>query len=444
MSITESVTTENQNLWTTSPWPMRIALAYAFLIPVIALNLPKIGGVGAADLLMPIGILTLLLLPLNGRIHAGHIGLASFLVAAALSLLAIQHGKMMVDCTIRWIRLISIIVPFFFGLVIRPNRTQIWRIVKMYGIGGFVAVAIGLFLFVFQIETREGQQRLWMDGGSIIRAGGLIGNSGAFGHMTATWCLMTCLGLMLLSEWKYRYLMIGFVIMTAGYATLGASSRAAMLHLLVGTGCGVMLVRTTIPQRKAVAGLAVAGVLAICLLLSVKTIMPSKKKATSNAAAANMARFIPGMNGSSSEFTSNRAGNWPQFFGMISESPWIGSGYKTGVRLHAESPDNSYLSVFLETGLIGLLCMTLFVVGTLHRLITLYVAGDDVATIMLPICAGQMINCATSDIYTFWITMPVVYMMLGFALQYRGQLMPAEMMASLPTRLPASLSAGVN
>ena len=125
------------------------------------------------------------------------------------------------------------------------------------------------------------------------------------------------------------------------------------------------------------------------------------------------------MGGGSTEFTSNRMGNWPEFFAMIAESPIIGTGYKTGVRMHEESPDNSFLSVFLETGVLGLTCMSLFVIGTLHRLLTLYCAGDNLATIMLVVCGGQLINCATSDIYTFWITMPVVYMLLGLAIEFR-------------------------
>ena len=129
----------------------------------------------------------------------------------------------------------------------------------------------------------------------------------------------------------------------------------------------------------------------------------------------NLKRFIPGYGGTSAgEFTSNRAGNWPEYIAMMNAKTLFGWGYKMGVRLHEESPDNSYLSVMLETGAIGFTCMTFFVVGVFYRLINLYFAGDPYAIVMAPACIGQLFNCMTSDIYTFWITMPVVFMPVSY------------------------------
>ena len=111
---------------------------------------------------------------------------------------------------------------------------------------------------------------------------------------------------------------------------------------------------------------------------------------------------------------------------MMSDSILLGAGYKMGVRMHEESPDNSYLSVMLETGVIGFACMSLFVVSVLYRLILLYFAGDPYAVVMIPVCCGQLANCLTSDIYTFWITMPIVFLLLGLCTQPRTQLSPKE------------------
>ena len=102
---------------------------------------------------------------------------------------------------------------------------------------------------------------------------------------------------------------------------------------------------------------------------------------------------------------------------MMNEKAITGWGYKMGVRLHEESPDNSYLSVMLETGAFGFLCMSLFVVAVFYQLFNRYFAADPFALVMIPVCAGQLANCMTSDIYTFWITMPVVFMLLGLVTQ---------------------------
>jgi len=97
----------------------------------------------------------------------------------------------------------------------------------------------------------------------------------------------------------------------------------------------------------------------------------------------------------------------------MDEKVATGWGYKMGVRLHEESPDNSYLSVMLETGALGFASMSLFVVSVLMLLVHRFWAGNRMALVMIGVCLGQLVNCMTSDIYTFWITMPVVFMLLG-------------------------------
>lgn len=106
---------------------------------------------------------------------------------------------------------------------------------------------------------------------------------------------------------------------------------------------------------------------------------------------------------------------------MMNESVISGWGYKMGVRLHEESPDNSYISVMLETGIFGFACMALFVSAVLVRLVGLYLVGDPYAVVLIATCFGQLANCLTSDIYTFWITMPVVFLLLGLVVQNRPQ-----------------------
>jgi len=163
-------------------WYYYLIIAYGFLIPVVALNLPGIGGVGAADLLMPIGALVLIALPRTGKIQTPHIALAIFCLAALVSLLQIQQTKPAIDCTIRWVRLFGIFIPFYFSLFVPVHDKVIKCAFVSWIVGGLVAIGIGVLLHIFQIEVRAGQQRLWMDGGSMLRAGGLIGNSLSICH----------------------------------------------------------------------------------------------------------------------------------------------------------------------------------------------------------------------------------------------------------------------
>lgn len=401
-------------------WSVFIAIAYGLLIPVIAAHLPGVGGVGAADMLMPVAFFVCFCVKPQGRLQVSHLALMFFITAALISLLQIQTAKDAIDCSIRWVRLLGILLPFFFGLFFAVNRHLIDKTVAAWACGGALAIAIGIILHTFQIEVRSGQQKLWMDGGAQIRAGGLIGNSGAFGHMTATWCTI-CVGY-LLSVSKHRYRLFGVVgcMLVAGYVVYVASSRAAMMHLGVAS---IVLVILTPTARKFRQWLMLFGVFGLALAVvagGAAMTFGGGGKLEDSALKTNLERFIPGL-GDANEFSSNRAENWPEYIEMMNHSVISGWGYKMGVRLHEESPDNSYISVMLETGICGFACMALFVSAVLVRLVGLYLVGDPYAVVLIATCFGQLANCLTSDIYTFWITMPVVFLLLGLVLQPRRQ-----------------------
>lgn len=401
-------------------WSNWLVVAYGILIPVVALNLPGVGGVGAADILMPISFMVVLFVARQGKIQLSHIALSLFIVAALLSLTQIRLRGDAVACAIRWVRLFGILTPFFFGLFIAVNKKLINLAIMSWVIGGLVAVLIGVLLHALQIEVRAGQQRLWVNGGSFIRAGGLIGNSGAFGHMTATWAVISVISILHVWKHKYRHLLAAALILLAMYVVYVSSSRAAMMHMGVATIVTAFIIpirRST--RQKLFAGASAGTLLVVGLLLLVQVFPLGNLGSKSKALQSNLQRFIPGLSGDAGEFTSNRADNWPEYIEMMSESILLGAGYKMGVRMHEESPDNSYLSVMLETGFIGFFCMSLFVVSVFYRLICLYFAGDPFAVVMIPVCCGQLANCMTSDIYTFWITMPIVFLLLGLTTQPR-------------------------
>ena len=413
-SIIESVRAQH--------WSVLIAVAYGLLIPVIAAHLPGVGGVGAADMLMPVAIFVCFCVRPKGRLQISHLAMMCFIVAAMVSLLQIQSAKDAIDCSIRWVRLLGILLPFFFGLFFAVNVRTIDKTIAAWACGGALAIAIGIVLHAFQIEVRAGQQKLWMDGGAQIRAGGLIGNSGAFGHMTATWCTI-CVGY-LLSVSKHRYRLIGVVgcMLLAGYVVYVASSRAAMMHLGVASIVLVVLLPTARKFRQWLMLFGVFGLASAVVVGGAASTFGGGGgggKLENNALKTNLERFIPGL-GDANEFSSNRAENWPEYIEMMNHSVLSGWGYKMGVRLHEESPDNSYISVMLETGVFGFACMALFVCAVLARLVGLYLVGDPYAVVLIATCFGQLANCLTSDIYTFWITMPVVFLLLGLVTQPRA------------------------
>ncbi len=399
-------------------WPVWLVVAYGLLIPVLAMHLPGVGGVGAADLLMPFGFLVLLVVPRRSAFQLPHVALAAFCFFALVSLLQILETKPAIDCLIRWVRLLGIFIPFYFGLVIRDPDSVSRTAAGAYLAGGLIAIVAGIAVYHLGIEVRAGQQRLWLDGGSVLRAGGLIGNSGAYGHMTATWTVV-CIGwFVAVSKHRLRWVLAAAALVLCLYVVFISSSRAAIMHLVAGLATIAVVLpvskRTKLWMPLAVGMAAIVGP----IFVIGGSWLGGQSGLGSDSLQSNMARFVPGLGGSDvNEFTSNRAGNWPEYIAMVNEKIITGWGYKMGVRIHEESPDNSYLSVMLETGILGFAAMALFVVSVLALLARRCLAGNRLALVLIGVCAGQLVNCMTSDIYTFWITMPVVFLLLGLVVQ---------------------------
>ncbi|MEM9410174.1 MAG: O-antigen ligase family protein, partial [Planctomycetota bacterium] len=404
-------------------WPYYLVMAYGILVPVIAIHLPGIGGVGAADVLVPIGGMVILMLPRCGRIQVPHVALLCFSFAAVVSLLQISEMASAFDCLIRWIRLFGIFIPFYFGLFISTDDRLTRFAFNSWMVGGLIAVLIGIFLYLLQIEVRSGQQRLWMDGGSMIRAGGLIGNSGAFGHMTSTWAVVSFTWLITVCKHRYRIAGVILVMACAMYVIYISSSRAALLHLSSAAIVFLMLYRMPLVIKHWLPLLVILAILLAVFFHCLNQWGGSFGIDTqrSSVVQSSLARFVPGFDGGGvEEFTSRRSDNWPEYIAMMNQKALVGWGYKMGVRLHEESPDNSYLSVLLETGAFGFICMAMFVLSNLFILGRGCFSDEPYVCVMIPVVVGQLFNCMTSDIYTFWITMPVVFMLLGIVIQRCG------------------------
>ena len=401
-------------------WYEFLIAAYGILVPVVAFNLPGVGGLGATDLLMPVGGFVLLATRRVGKVQLSHLALFGFCLAALISLIQIDQQKPAIDCFIRWVRLFGILIPFFFALHVPNDDRLVIFAFRTWMIGGLIAIAIGVILHALQIEVRSGQQRLWMVDGFSLRAGGLIGNSGVFGHLTSTWTVVCVTWTLTISKNRWRYAGAAVSIACMFYVVYISSSRALVLNFFVAMSIFAVLT----PLSKSIKmwlPILLVGIILIGLMAYCVSQWPSSMTGQFNRSEAlesNLARFIPAVGGTSvNEFTSNRADNWPEYIDMMNQKLLTGWGYKMGVRLHEESPDNSYMSVMLETGAFGFCCMALFVVGVLTALLKLYLAHDPFALILLPAAIGQLANCMTSDIYTFWITMPVIFMLLGLVTQ---------------------------
>jgi O-antigen ligase len=117
--------------------------------------------------------------------------------------------------------------------------------------------------------------------------------------------------------------------------------------------------------------------------------------------------------------TSGRYLTWIRILDIIREYPQyliFGIGYKTltFTRLfHGELiADNGYLSLLLETGVVGLAGFLIFSGAILHTFSRLARQKNDPiafwAAVMLSIWAGELIQLLAVDAYTFWRSMVIL------------------------------------
>jgi O-Antigen ligase len=398
----------------------RIAMLYAILVPLFVV---QIGGVrfGFSDFAVPLTVGILLVTRPIASWKLPHLAMAVFLLVTFTSLFHIDSPAILQQSVQRWIRLVAMSIPLFLGLVLHVDEPFVLRVSKAFCWGGLFAIAIGLVVFWRQIPITDQSQRFWMNGGKsgIFRACGLVGETGAFGNMIAAWGIIS-LGWLRLGKYSTTgpWLLLGVLAVVFYTTVIASATRGAVVNFAVG---GFALTLLSRMPRTSIQNFVLLGVLISALMVSalLSWMQFSSKSGDRNSIwSKSLERFLPSEQSNANQFSSGRLQNWEGYFSNRSEYFMLGSGYKTAATLlPGQHSDNAVLSIFLETGVPGLVCMTLFVVSMMWELFRRHLAGERTATVMIAAWIGQLITVPVVDIFTIWITMPVMYLLTGLVLQ---------------------------
>lgn len=125
---------------------------------------------------------------------------------------------------------------------------------------------------------------------------------------------------------------------------------------------------------------------------------------------------------------SGRVASWRTVLAWIADHPWqtmLGIGYKTlPYTDHLGAPviaDNMYLSLLVETGVIGLLALLWLNVSILRASARASHSADPrrafCGTWMLCFWAGEIVQMASGDLLTYWRVLPVYFFVLSWAVR---------------------------
>ena len=126
-----------------------------------------------------------------------------------------------------------------------------------------------------------------------------------------------------------------------------------------------------------------------------------------------------------------------KLLGFFADHPWFllfGIGYKTlpHTNLFGTTliPDNGFLSLAFETGILGLvafLILSITVLRSLHR--TSQQQNSTIRTysaFLFAFWCGQMVQMLTGDIFTYWRNLVIYFLFMG-AVQKVGRLSPSSL-----------------
>lgn len=293
-----------------------------------------------------------------------------------------------------------------------------FRVLRVVYLAAVIAGLFACFDFYFQLPAPAGYgpQFVWLDTGVYRRAQGLFYEASTLGNFCTFFLVMIVVALFQPGEQRPLpriWLLSGGVVFSA--ALIFSYSRASLLNLAMSV-CMFAYCRG-IRLKRAVLTLVVS----LCAgALLVYTVFPSFAIAYWLRLSASLQYFWSSPEG----ILSGRVASWRTLLGFVADHPWhlvFGVGYKTlpysdfiGTTVIA---DNMYLSLLVETGLIGL---TVFAALNAAILRTGWLAfrtssgtGRFWGMWILCFWTGQLFQMLSGDLITYWRVLPLYFWVLG-------------------------------
>jgi O-antigen ligase len=398
----------------------------------VIVPLPIGRSIGASDLILPFALWALL----RQRLHPAHqarFWFLLFVVASALSTtLFLLQGSYPVGGTsldaLLIVRMYSIYLPLL--LVLGWNDIEIRdisRISATFMWSATLSCSIGLVLFLLGVQVRDAQQTNWYGNGiaATLRAGGLTGNSADFGLLAAALgTAAITFGIVYLRRTLLSILIFAFAI----YMAYVSSSRAALLHLFIA-----LALMLPVFARGRLAPLLVLSVPVLVVVLGIALpLMP-----LSPTLEFALHRFdIFNLTGESTFFSSSsRLDTWNALFSLIAKHPLIGIGYGMTVPVTGGAGDNSFLTLFVETGLFaGALFLTFWISVVV---IALRSPSGPRKFVAIAVVLSEISHMMTVDTQKMWDTAPCSLLLVGLAIVGAYTNQPATDPRRAPQRLGA-------
>jgi O-antigen ligase len=296
---------------------------------------------------------------------------------------------------------------------------QVARILFRIAILG-AAFACADFYFQFPSPAGFGAQFVWLPNEVLRRAQGLFYEASTLGNFCAFFLLFALV--LLFSPRELRP--VNRIELVLGSSVIGAAlilsySRASLLNLLCSSTV-LMILWKNLRKRLFLTAMLATGLSAIIVAACCPTYWQNYRSRLEQT----LMYSIPAPDA----VLSGRLGSWQTLTRFGSEHPqhlFFGIGYKTlpysdylGTSVIA---DNTYLSLFIETGLVGLLLFLALNFEMLRQSLLAARRPPSVqslfATLFFCFWVGELVQMLSGDLITYWRVLPMYFWALGVGLQ---------------------------
>jgi O-antigen ligase len=350
-----------------------------------------------------------------------------FLVLLASSALAVFYsGQNVAAGSLARVLLFGIPLYVFFYSAYGPSVTRLeqdalrWtRLLFWFGVLSALFACVD-FYYQFPAPAGYGPQFIWLDSGVYRRAQGFFYEASTLGNVCAFFLIM--IAVMLLrsrrGEVPLSRLALWFGAPVLFAALVLSYSRASLLNLFAALAALLYLERARIRIGRL---LAIAASCVAAGALAAWQLFPE-------AVSGYWLRLV----NSQFFFTqpgsvlSGRVATWQTIAAFLAAHPWhaiLGIGYKTlpytnfiGQTIVA---DNMYLSLLVETGIVGLAAFLLLNFAILRTAWRAARRDDSRAsffgTWIFCFWIGQLFQMLSGDLFTYWRVLPVYFWVLAMA-----------------------------
>lgn len=344
-----------------------------------------------------------------------------FFAALAVSVApaALYSGPEIAVQSLARVGLAGIAVWVFFYVAMGPGRVGTIPMHRIYWIA-LVSAAFACLDFYYQFPAPAGfgAQFIWLDGGVYRRAQGLFYEASTLGNFCAFFLVMTAVALVRGAA-NRMVLLAGGAIFAA--ALVFSYSRSSVANVAIAVAVLAVMERKRPAVRK-------AGLLVVGSMVALGAVMFRFFPAYAALYWVRLQASVTFALSSNEVVLSGRAESWRVLGHFLLDHPWhllLGVGYKTlpysdfiGQRVVA---DNMYLSVLVETGIVGLAALVLLNIAIVRAAYRAARSEDAeksfYGTWIYCFWIAEAAQMMSADLLTFWRVLPVYFWVLAMAVR---------------------------